>query len=49
VNAHFDKGEIVAQFHTPIAPDATLKDVEASIRYLEHSYLPTVVEHTLLR
>ncbi len=49
VNAHFDKGEIVAQFHTPIAPDATLKDVEASIRYLEQSYLPTVVEHTLLR
>lgn len=49
VNEHFDKGEIIAQFHTPVAESASLKDVEAAIRYLEHSYLPTVVERTILR
>ncbi|OFZ11624.1 MAG: hypothetical protein A3D92_18210 [Bacteroidetes bacterium RIFCSPHIGHO2_02_FULL_44_7] len=40
VNAQFDKGEIIAQFHTPIQPGASIEDVEASIRHLEHSYLP---------
>lgn len=48
VNSEFDKGEIIAQFHTPIQAGATIEDVEASIRYLEHSYLPVVVEHTII-
>lgn len=48
VNAEFDKGEIIAQFHTPIQAGASIEDVEASIRYLEHSYLPVVVEHTII-
>jgi len=48
VNAQFDKGEIIAQFHTPIQAGASMEDVEASIRHLEHSYLPVVVEHTLI-
>lgn len=48
VNEHFDKGEIIAQFHTPVPKGASLEDVEAAIRYLEHSYLPTVVERTII-
>lgn len=49
VNEQFDKGEIIAQFHTPVSEGATLAEVEASIRYLEQSYLPLVVERTILR
>ncbi len=49
VNEEFDKGGIIAQFHTPIQPGATVEDVEASIRYLEHNYLPVVVQNTILR
>lgn len=48
VNAHFDEGEIIAQFHTPLPKDADIHVIEGKIRYLEQSYLPIVVEKTIL-
>ncbi len=48
VNEEFDKGRIIAQFHCSIDPSDKVEDLEKKIRYLEHSYLPTVVQHTIL-
>lgn len=49
VNEEFDKGRIIAQFHCGIDPSDKIEDLEMKIRYLEHSYLPTVIQNTILR
>ena len=48
VNEEFDKGRIIAQFHCEIEPTDGVEDLEKKIRYLEHSYLPIVVQNTIL-
>jgi len=48
VNEEFDKGEIIAQFHCPIASGDTIEVLENKIHYLEQTYLPTVVRGTVL-
>lgn len=48
VNEQFDRGEIIAQFHTSIIGFTKVSEIEAAIRILEHSYLPVVVRTTIL-
>lgn len=43
VNEEFDKGEIIAQFHCRLTEEDTIESLEGKIRYLEQTYLPTVV------
>lgn len=48
VNEEFDKGALIAQFHCALNSEDTVETLEAKIRYLEQTYLPTVVQGTLL-
>lgn len=48
VNQEFDKGRIIAQFHCALSPEDGVSELEQKIRYLEQSYLPTVVQNTIL-
>ncbi len=48
VNQEFDKGRIIAQFRCAIAENEGISDLEKKIRYLEQSYLPTVIQNTIL-
>ncbi|MCR9171298.1 MAG: phosphoribosylglycinamide formyltransferase [bacterium] len=48
VNEEFDKGEILAQFHCKLTPEDTVESLEGKIRYLEQTYLPTVVRGAIL-
>lgn len=48
VNSEFDKGRIIAQFRCAVLEEDTYSDVDRKIRILEQSYLPTVVERTIL-
>jgi phosphoribosylglycinamide formyltransferase 1 len=49
VNREFDKGRIIAQFRCSIDTTDTVEVLENKIRYLEHSYLPVVVQNTILQ
>ena len=49
VNEEFDKGEIIAQFHCQLTAKDTVASLEGKIRYLEQTYLPTVVRGTILK
>jgi len=48
VNEAFDKGEIIAQFHCKLTSEDTVESLEGKIRYLEQTYLPTVVRGAIL-
>lgn len=48
VNSEFDKGRIIAQFRCSVNVKDTATDVDRKIRVLEQSYLPAVVEKTIL-
>lgn len=48
VNEEFDKGQKIAQFYCELNESDDLKSVQAKISNLEQSYLPTVVETTIL-
>jgi len=48
VNEEFDKGEIIAQFHCMLSPQDTIDILESKIKYLEQTYLPTVVRGVIL-
>ena len=48
VNEEFDKGEIIAQFHCGLNETDTVESLEGKIRYLEQTYLPTVVQGAIL-
>lgn len=47
VNQEFDKGQIIAQFHCKLNPSDTLSSVQKKIQFLEHNYLPVVIENTI--
>lgn len=49
VNKEFDKGQIIAQFRCYVSQDDTAEDIDKKIRVLEQSYLPLVVENTILK
>ena len=49
VNEEFDKGQIIAQFRCYVSQDDTAEDIDKKIRVLEQSYLPVVVENTILK
>ena len=48
VNHDFDKGAIIAQFHCAVDANDTVDNVAAKIHQLEQSYLPVVIEKTIL-
>jgi phosphoribosylglycinamide formyltransferase-1 len=48
VNREFDKGRIIAQFHCALDQTDTIESLESKIRYLEQSYLPIVIQNTIL-
>lgn len=48
VNEEFDKGEIIAQFHCGLNETDTVESLEGKIRYLEQTYLPSVVRGAIL-
>lgn len=49
VNKEFDKGQIIAQFRCYVSQEDTAEDIDKKIRVLEQSYLPVVVENTVLK
>lgn len=49
VNKEFDKGQIIAQFCCNVSQEDTAEDIDKKIRVLEQSYLPVVVENTILK
>ena len=49
VNKEFDKGQIIAQFRCYVSQDDTAEDIDKKIRVLEQSYLPVVIENTILK
>lgn len=49
VNEAFDEGRIIAQFHCWIDEGETVESLAAKIQWLEHSYLPIVIERTLMQ
>ena len=44
-----DGGEIIAQFHTALAPDDTPDDIAAKIHELEQAHFPQVIEKVISR
>lgn len=48
VNKEFDEGRIIAQFTCAVHPHDSASDVDRKIRVLEQSYLPVVVEKSIL-
>lgn len=44
VTAEYDRGPIIAQFRTPVAPDDTPDDIAAHIHQLEQQHFPKVIE-----
>ena len=44
-----DGGEIIAQFHTALAPDDTPDDIAAKIHELEQAHFPQVIEEVISR
>lgn len=48
VNKEFDEGRIIAQFTCAVHPEDNASDVDRKIRILEQSYLPVVVEKSIL-
>ena len=48
VNSYYDKGQMIAQFYTPISPEDSAKKVEEKVRKLEIQYFPLVVEQFIL-
>ena len=42
-----DGGEIIAQFHTALAPDDTPDDIAAKIHELEQAHFPQVIEEVI--
>ncbi len=47
VNQEYDKGEIIAQFETPIEKHWNPEDLQQKIHELEHKHFPEVVERVL--
>lgn len=48
VNEEFDKGRIIAQFRCSIDDKDTVETLEKKIHVLEQSYLPVVIEKTIV-
>ena len=49
VNEEFDKGKMLAQFYCELDETDDLASLQKKIAHLEQSYLPRVVETTILR
>lgn len=49
VNEEFDKGQKIAQFHCQLDENDNLQSVQKKISQLEQTFLPTVVEATILK
>ncbi len=49
VNEEFDKGRMIAQFYCSLDETDDLNSLQKKIAHLEQSYLPRVVETTILR
>ena len=49
VNEEFDKGQKIAQFHCALNENDDLKSVQQKISQLEQTFLPKVVEATILK
>ena len=49
VNEEFDKGQKIAQFHCALNESDDLSSVQKKISQLEQTFLPTVVEATILK
>lgn len=49
VNEEFDKGRIIAQFRCALNASDDLESVTGKIKWLEQSYLPVVIEKTILK
>lgn len=47
VNAEYDKGAVIAQFHCPVQPEDTVVELRMRVRSLEHRYLPLIIESLL--
>lgn len=47
VNEHYDKGDVIAQFRCPVAPDDTPESLAAKIHALEHRHFPEVIENDI--
>ena len=48
VDNQYDKGEIIFQKKTLLAPKDTPKDVAVKVQFLEHQWLPKIIEQILI-
>ncbi len=48
VDNQYDQGEIIFQKKTSIAPNDTPKDVAVKVQFLEHQWLPKIIEQILI-
>jgi phosphoribosylglycinamide formyltransferase-1 len=49
VSEHFDEGQRIAQFFTPIYSTDTIEQIQVKIQQLEQIYLPIVIEQEILK
>ena len=48
VDNQYDQGEIIFQKKTLLAPKDTPKDVAVKVQFLEHQWLPKIIEQILI-
>jgi phosphoribosylglycinamide formyltransferase-1 len=49
VSEHFDEGQRIAQFFTPIYSTDTIEQIQVKIQQLEQIYFPIVIEQEILK
>lgn len=44
VNNEYDRGEIIAQYSTPVSPDDSAEEIAEKVHKLEYSHYPSIIE-----
>ena len=44
VNNEYDRGEIIAQYSTPVSPDGSAEEIAEKVHKLEYAHYPSIIE-----
>ncbi|WP_443702348.1 phosphoribosylglycinamide formyltransferase [Prevotella sp.] len=44
VNNEYDRGEIIAQYSTPVSPDDSVEEIAEKVHKLEYAHYPSIIE-----
>ena len=44
VNNEYDRGEIIAQYSTPVSPDDSAEEIAEKVHKLEYAHYPSIIE-----